>query len=47
VNDCRLEDLDGVALAPNLRELAAANNAVEDTMPLTELRRIASINLEK
>ena len=45
--DCGLRDLDGVTNAPNLVSLAASDNAVADVLPVTELRKIANVDLQK
>ena len=45
--DCGLADLDGVTNAPNLATLAASDNAIADVLPVTELRKIAHVDLQK
>ena len=47
VNTCGLEDLDGVTYAPNLTTLVAADNNISDVYPVTELRKIHTLDLEK
>ncbi len=44
---CGLKDLDGVLNASNLSTLVAANNKIDDLLPVTELRKITSLDLEK
>lgn len=43
---CGLEDLDGISYAPNLVTLVAADNHITDVLPITELRRIHTLDLE-
>ena len=45
--DCGLVDLDGVTNAPNLASLSASDNAIADVLPVTELRKIANVDLQK
>ena len=42
---CGLTDLDGVNYAPNIVNLVAAYNAVTDVYPITELRRVRTVDL--
>jgi len=42
---CGLSDLDGINYAPNVVNLVAPHNAVTDVYPLTELRRIQTVDL--
>ena len=42
---CGLDDLDGVNYAPNIVNLVAAYNAVTDVYPITELRKINTLDL--
>ena len=44
---CGLEDLDGISYAPNLVNLVAAFNAISDVYPITEMRKINTVDLEK
>ena len=43
---CGLTDLDGINNAPNLVNLVAAFNAISDVYPLTEMRKINTLDLE-
>ncbi len=47
VCSCGLTDLDGVQNAPALVSLAAANNRIEQILPVTEMRKIVTLDLEK
>ena len=47
VTSCGLDDLDGITYAPNLVTFVAADNEVTDLLPITELRKINTIDLEK
>ena len=44
---CGLEDLDGINYVPNIVNLCAADNHINDVYPITELRRIHTLDLEK
>ena len=44
---CGLEDLDGINYCPNIVNLCAADNNINDVYPITELRRIHTLDLEK
>ena len=44
---CGLEDLDGISYAPNIVSLCAADNHISDVYPVTELRKIHTLDLEK
>ena len=44
---CGLTDLDGITYAPNLETLVAADNAIHDLLPVTELRKVHTIDLEE
>ena len=44
---CGLEDLDGISYAPNILSLCAADNHISDVYPITELRKIHTLDLEK
>lgn len=44
---CGLEDLDGVAYVSNIVNLCAADNQISDAYPITELRKIHTLDLEK
>ena len=44
---CGLEDLDGINYCPNIVNLCAADNQINDVYPITELRRIHTLDLEK
>ncbi len=44
---CGIEDLDGVNYAPNLTTLVAAFNNISDVYPITELRKIHTLDLEE
>ena len=43
---CGLEDLDGISYAPNIVNLCAAYNQISDVYPITELRKIHTLDLE-
>ena len=43
---CGLMDLDGINNAPNLVNLVAAFNAISDLYPVTEMRKINTLDLE-
>jgi len=43
---CGLEDLDGINYCPNIVNLCAADNRINDVYPITELRRIHTLDLE-
>lgn len=47
VCSCGLTDLDGVQNAPSLVTLAAADNSVAALLPVTEMRRVEHLDLEK
>jgi len=47
VCSCGLEDLDGISFLPNLITLVAADNRITDALPVTELRRLVTLDLEK
>lgn len=47
VSYCGLTDLDGINYAPNIVNLIAAYNSVSDIYPITELRRIQTLDLGK
>lgn len=47
VFNCELEDLDGINYVPNIVNLCAADNQISDVYPITELRRIRTLDLEK
>ncbi len=44
---CGLTDLDGVQNAPSLATLVAADNDVSQILPVTEMRKIVTLDLEK
>ena len=44
---CGLEDLDGVSYVSNIVNLCAADNQISDAYPITELRKIHTLDLEK
>ena len=44
---CGLEDLDGISYAPNIVNLCAADNQISDVYPVTELRKIHTLDLAK
>ena len=44
---CGLMDLDGINNAPNLVNLVAAFNCISDVYPLTEMRKIRTLDLER
>jgi Leucine-rich repeat (LRR) protein len=44
---CGLFDLDGVTNAANLVTLVAADNDISDVLPVTELRKISTVDLQK
>ena len=44
---CGLEDLDGISYVPNIVSLCAADNHISDVYPVTELRKIHTLDLEK
>ena len=44
---CGLEDLDGISYAPNLVSFCATDNQISDAYPVTELRKIHTLDLEK
>ncbi|XP_059080437.1 uncharacterized protein LOC131878473 [Tigriopus californicus] len=46
VCDCGLTDLDGITSASNLITLVAANNFIEDLLPVTELRKMNVLDLQ-
>jgi len=43
---CGLEDLDGVSYVSNIVNLCAADNQISDAYPITELRKIHTLDLE-
>jgi len=43
---CGLQDLDGINYCPNIVNLCAADNQINDVYPITELRRIHTLDLE-
>ncbi len=45
--NCGLTDLDGVQNAPALTTLVAADNAITHILPVTELRKMETLDLEK
>lgn len=47
VVECGLTDLDGILNTPNIVNFNAARNAIEDVLPITELRKINTLDLEK
>ncbi|XP_040573633.1 uncharacterized protein [Lepeophtheirus salmonis] len=47
VNCCNLDDLDGISYINNITTLFATDNNISDVLPLTDLRKINSVDLEK
>ena len=45
VAHCGLTDLDGINYAPNIVNLIAPYNNVSDVYPVTELRRLQTLDL--
>ena len=44
---CGLEDLDGINNLPSLVNLVAAFNAISDIYPVTEMRKLKTLDLER
>jgi len=47
VCSCGLENLDGISFIPNVVTLIAADNLISDVLPVTEIRKIVTLDLEK
>ena len=44
---CGLTDLDGINNLPSLVNLVAAFNAISDIYPVTEMRKLKTLDLER